>query len=108
MFKSFANVPLDQLQGNKRLEAHAKAVLYAISQLVDNLDDVELIIEMLKRQARNHKSREVTSVMFDNLGKVLLKMLTLSLDERAQAIWAKTYGIIVDTVKETQSKPDDD
>lgn len=102
-------MPVDQLRGNKRLEAHAKSVLYAISQLVDNLEDVELIIEMLKRQAINHKGRKVGAEMFNNLGNVLLAMLTevLNLDEQAQAVWAKTYAVIVQVVKETQSQSED-
>ena len=113
LFKGFAHVPLDQLRGNKRVEAHAKAVLYAITQLVDNLDDTELVIEMLKKQGRNHQNRKIDSTKFQNLGGVLLELLTEKLgpelmNEKGVQAWTKTYSVIVKVVHDTQNSPDDE
>lgn len=95
------------------MEAHATSVMYAITQLVDNLDDIELIVEMLKKQARNHANRKVDSTKFDLLGGIFLKLMAEKLgpqlmDERGMQIWSKTYSVIVKVIRETQNNPDEE
>ncbi|XP_054159276.1 globin-like [Oppia nitens] len=104
LFKSFKNVPKSELRGNKRVLAHATNVLYAISMLVDNIDDTEVLVEMLKKLATNHQMRHISYNMFENLKITLVGLLkdklgsTLMNDEAINA-WDKTYNVILSVVK---------
>ncbi len=60
VFRGFAEIPIDQLATNKRLIAHGFTVMTAISGLVDNLEDPEVLTELLLNTGRNHKKRELT------------------------------------------------
>jgi hemoglobin-like flavoprotein len=99
-FKSFKDVPLKELRGNKKLAAHAATVLYAITALVDNLDDPEVITEMLLKTSGAHFKRNITLPMFQNLGTSLVGFLVekvgpeLMTPEAIEA-WKKTYGVIL-------------
>lgn len=45
---------------HKKLRAHALSVVYALKSFIDNLDDVETLAELIKKNARNHMERTVT------------------------------------------------
>jgi hypothetical protein len=60
VFRGFAEIPIDQLATNKRLIAHGFTVMTAISGLVDNLEDPEVLTELLLNTGRNHKKRKLT------------------------------------------------
>lgn len=53
-FRGFADVPLEKLAENKRLQAHAFTVLNAINGLVDNLDDPDVLNVLLHKTGQNH------------------------------------------------------
>ena len=103
-FKSFKDVPIDQLRGNKKVLAHANNVLYQISMLVDYLDDTETLVEMLIKMAKNHHRRKITIKMFENLELSLVGLLKEKLgselmNEFAIDAWKKTYGVILQVVQ---------
>jgi len=104
-FKSFKDVPISELRGNKKVQAHANSVLYAISALVDNLDDPECLVAMLNKTASNHFTRGIDITMFNNLGITLVGLLVDTLgpdimDKAAVEAWKKTYGVIVSVIQQ--------
>ena len=104
-FRSFKDVPIDQLRGNKKVLAHANNVLYQISMLVDYFDDTETLVEMLIKMAKNHHRRKITIEMFTNLENTIIDWLKEKLgsklmNDKAVNAWKKTYGVILQVVKQ--------
>ncbi|CAG2169122.1 unnamed protein product [Oppiella nova] len=113
LFKSFKNVPKSELRGNKKVLAHGTNVLYAISMLVDNIDDTEVLVEMLTKLGRNHGNRRISYDMFVNLEKTLVGLLADKLGptvmtQDAVNAWKKTYGVILSVLKPGLESPDAD
>jgi hemoglobin-like flavoprotein len=92
------------MKGNKKLLAHATNVMYAITMLVDNIEDTEVLVEMLKKLGRNHYRRKITVQHFEDLKLTLIGLLKDKLgsdlmNDKAIAAWDKTYGVIVSVIK---------
>lgn len=64
-FKSFANVPFEELEGHKRFQAHAFTVMNAVDGMVQSLDDPEMLDEMLLKTGANHGRRKIEAIAFD-------------------------------------------
>ncbi len=56
---------LETLIASPKLKAHALRVVSAINNLIENLDDPDVFVEMLKNLARSHKANNVTKTHFD-------------------------------------------
>lgn len=78
MFKSFADVPVDQLPNNKKLHAHAFSVMYAVSSMVENLNDIECLVEILVKTGQSHGNRSVTIQQFDVCISLINEIVLLS------------------------------
>lgn len=44
LFPEFAHVPLEELPNNHRLLAHALAVIYFLTSIIENLDDGQIVV----------------------------------------------------------------
>lgn len=97
-FHSFADVPFDQLKNNKKLQAHGFSVMYAISSMVKNLDDIDCLAEILTKTGINHRSRTITIEHFENLAVVFVDFLSdklgATLTEFGKTAWTKALGVI--------------
>jgi len=97
-FKSFADVPMDKLKENRKLHAHAFSVMYAISSMVNNLDDIECLLEVLTKTGRAHSPRNIKIEHFENLAVVFLNFMTEKLGSiftpYARTAWAKAFKTI--------------
>lgn len=105
LFSSLKDIPLSEIHGNKKIQAHANNVLYALSSLVDNLDDTECLVEMLKKLGGNHSRRGIEYSMFVNLGTTIVGLLKDKLgsglmDDFAINAWTKAYGVIISVIKQ--------
>ncbi|XP_074598510.1 globin 1 [Brevipalpus obovatus] len=97
---SFRDLSLEQLKESKKLKAHASSVVYAISSIVDNLDDMDCCAELITRINSRHTSRGVTTEMYHNLAKSTVAFLKefVGSDEmnvKAEKAWGKVFAIIV-------------
>lgn len=104
-FSSFKDVPISDLKGNKKVLAHALSVLSAISGLVDNLDDPEVLVEMLVKTGGNHFRRSIKVEQFNSLGVSIIGWLiekcgTGIMDQEAINAWKKTYSVIVSVIQQ--------
>ncbi|XP_071444434.1 globin-like [Hetaerina americana] len=93
-FKAFATTPLDDLPENKKFQAHANSVMYAVTSVVDNLDDPGCLVEMLKKLGQNHGRRNIPEKAFLDLKAVLLQLLKDKLGSHlspyGEEAWDKT------------------
>jgi hemoglobin-like flavoprotein len=106
LFKSFKDVPMSELKTNKKVLAHANSVMYAISSLVDNLEDPECLVEMLGKLGTSHNTRGIDMDKFHNLGITLVGLLQAQLgpkvmDTAAVEAWKKTYGVITSVIAQS-------
>lgn len=97
-------MPISELKGNKKVLAHALSVLSAISSLVENLDDPEVLVEMLIKTGGNHFRRHIQVEQFDALGVTIVGWLIekcgpQAMDQSGINAWKKTYSVIVSVVQ---------
>lgn len=59
-FKSFKDVPLKDLPSNNKFQAHCTSVMYALTSILDNLDDIGCLTEMLTKLGQNHYKHGVS------------------------------------------------
>jgi hypothetical protein len=63
-FKSFKDVHLKDLPSNKRFQAHCTSVMYALTSVVDSLDDTGCLIEILTKLGQNHQKHGISRQAF--------------------------------------------
>ncbi|XP_046386809.1 globin [Ischnura elegans] len=109
-FKAFASVPLDELHGNKKFQAHANSVMYAVTSIVDNLEDPGCLVEMLRKLGQNHGRRHIPERAFLDLKEVLMQLLKDKLSNHlspyAEEAWDKTLNTAFTVVFEGLNDPE--
>lgn len=55
----FKDVPTDELADSKIFQAHCLNVIYALSAIVDNVDNSEIMVSLLKKNGESHRRRNV-------------------------------------------------
>uniref|UniRef100_A0A1E1WXZ2 Putative hemoglobin-like flavoprotein n=1 Tax=Amblyomma aureolatum TaxID=187763 RepID=A0A1E1WXZ2_9ACAR len=102
LFSGFADVPPEALSTNPRLGAHAMSVAYAITSLVDTLDDADCLVELVRKIAISHSRRPVTVTNFEHTMAVIVDTLKDRLGGKmtpaATAAWEKTLKVVVNVV----------
>lgn len=97
-FESFKNVPLDELQNNKRFQAHCASIIAAISNVIDSLNDVGLLEANIITLAERHKKRGQTKEEFENLKTVMTNVLRQALGKQytleVSDAWDKTLNVM--------------
>lgn len=96
-FKSFKDVPLKDLPRNSKFQAHCTSVMYALTSIVDNLDDSGCLVEMLTKLGQNHHRHGVSRQEFIDLKTAVLKLLKKKLGSKFttedDAAWNKTLDV---------------
>lgn len=109
-FKGFANKTDEELLSNKRLAAHGTTVFMSITSLVENLDDVLVLVELVKNIAANHKQRGIPKQDFELLSPVLTNYLRDNLGSAwtplAEEAWTQAFKVIVSVTFSTYEAPE--
>jgi hypothetical protein len=63
-FKAFKDVPLKDLPSNRKFQAHCTSVVYALTSVVDNLEDAGCLVEMLSKLGQNHHRHGISRQEF--------------------------------------------
>ncbi|KAH6924258.1 hypothetical protein HPB50_014527 [Hyalomma asiaticum] len=96
LFERFANVPLQELPRNEVVKAHALAVFYFYTNIVDGMDDPDLLTELVRKNVRNHLRRPMGPQHYANMDEVLLEVIKDKLRSRmspgAVRAWKKLFG----------------
>ncbi|XP_072044577.1 globin-like isoform X2 [Amphiura filiformis] len=103
LFRAFRDEDdIQALAKTPKLKAHAFRVLSAINNLLEQLDDPEVFVEMVKNLARSHHGRNVGAATFNDLGPVLLTSFGKSIGDKftkkASDAWLAAYTFIVQTM----------
>lgn len=97
-FASFREKDLEELRTNKKMASHAVTVMTAIQACVDNLNDVETLVELLKTTGVNHDQRGIPREDFEILAPCLVEFLGENLGAawtpRAKAAWIQALKVI--------------
>ncbi|XP_066247826.1 globin isoform X1 [Euwallacea similis] len=89
----FKDVPVSEFNTNVRFRAHANSVVYALSSIVDALNDNNLLVQILTKTGTSHVPRGVTAEAFLHLKEVTIELFsTLFKPEEVEA-WKKTLDV---------------
>ncbi|KAK7070956.1 oxygen carrier activity protein [Halocaridina rubra] len=97
-FKGFAGKSEDELKNSRRLAAHGSTVMLAINNLVENLDDLDTLVDLLKTTGDNHFRRGVPKGDFELLAPILVDFLRINLGNAwspvADEAWTQALKVI--------------
>ncbi|RWS04272.1 Globin-like protein [Dinothrombium tinctorium] len=96
MFPSLRDIPRSELKGNIKLIAHGAQVIYTLSAVVNEIENIDVANELLLKIARSHYKRRVMRKMFEHLGEAMLSLLIENLNDKvmnkkAIDVWNKVY-----------------
>jgi hypothetical protein len=75
MFPQFKGSSVEEVAKHPKLPAHAMSVMYALASYIDNLEDSELLVELVKKTSVSHIGRGVGSREFKASTAHLLKFV---------------------------------
>ncbi|KRT82554.1 hypothetical protein AMK59_4821 [Oryctes borbonicus] len=101
----FKGIPMDKLVNDPKLKAHAVSVMYAISSVIDNLDNSEVLITLLQKTGDSHRRRKIPEESFNILHRTMLELLEKGLGSKLSKegldAWDKTLTVAFKVVKDT-------
>lgn len=103
-FKPFKDVPIDELPKNKRFQAHCVNIISAISKLLEQMCDPELMQATLINLIEKHKNRGQTQEQFENLRQLLVKLFPSlfgkQYTQEAEEAWKKLLDLMYSVIHE--------
>ncbi|KAL8563790.1 hypothetical protein ACOMHN_058304 [Nucella lapillus] len=104
-FNAFKGMTSEQLRQDKTMYSHALTVMYSIGSLVDNLDDAEQLVLLVKKIAFNHVQRDIGLKYFEDLKNMFPKFLESRAGTGATPLvkdsWVKFLGVMNSVIKQT-------
>ncbi|GJQ73526.1 glob1 [Trypoxylus dichotomus] len=101
----FRGVPMDELTHDPKLKAHAISVMYALSSIIDNLDNSDVLVNLLQKTGESHRRRKIPEESFNVLHKTVLELLQKGLGPKLSKegldAWDKTLTVALKVVKDT-------
>ncbi|KAH6941384.1 hypothetical protein HPB50_017885 [Hyalomma asiaticum] len=100
LFSAFADEPASELPKNPRMLAHALTFAYAITAIVDSLDEPETTKEIVRKVAIAHANRgSDMKTAFEHMGSAvvdtLIEKLGSTMTPEAIAAWKQLFTFIV-------------
>ncbi|CAN8019051.1 unnamed protein product [Ixodes persulcatus] len=97
LFPNFADVALKDMMQCPSLTAHALTVTYALASIIESIDDENTMVELIKKNIRNHVRRSVTPEHFVNINNLLIEVMQVKLRSRMTASvivsWKKFFAM---------------
>jgi len=90
----FRDMPVKELNSSKKFQAHATGVMYAVSSIVDSVNDSDLLVNILIKIAENHKRRKITADSFWKLKGVMVELFKKLMSKDAVEAWDKALQVI--------------
>lgn len=102
LFTPFANDDANALRVNPRLTAHALAVAYTLTSIIDNLDQPQTAVELVRKVANTHYGHSVKVYHFEHFSIVLIDVLMDKLGSHMTATatdsWTKLMSFLAKCV----------
>ncbi|XP_033215618.1 extracellular globin-E1 [Belonocnema kinseyi] len=93
-FVSFKDIPLEELPGNHKFQAHCLNVITALGIAIDAINNPPLLEASLTNLGERHRKRGQTREHFDHLKVVVLEVLSASLGSKytleVRDAWSRT------------------
>ncbi|XP_031354825.1 globin isoform X2 [Photinus pyralis] len=93
----FRDIPLDELPNNGKFKAHAVTVMYSIGSIVDNLNENDVLIGLLQKNAESHSKRGIPEEAYWTLKKCMMQLLKNKLgpdfSKEVEEAWDKTLTV---------------
>lgn len=104
LFPPFGNLPLRDLVCNHTFRAHGSAVGHQITAMVDTLDDPDVMIELIRKNAVRHALKSgVKAEHFESLLHVMLETMQTRCPEHFTpdviAAWTKLFDVVMTVTK---------
>ncbi|XP_043492198.1 globin CTT-E/E' [Polistes fuscatus] len=101
-FKPFKDMPIDQLPGNKRFQAHCAGIIATISTVIDSLQDFDLLVANIEIFTERHRKRGQKQKEFEDLKPVMAEVLREAIGTEytpeVEEAWAKTLDVFFATI----------
>lgn len=55
----FRNLPIEKFAEDKKFQAHCANIVYTLGAIIENLDNTDVLVEMLKKSGETHGRRKV-------------------------------------------------
>ncbi|CAH1285482.1 unnamed protein product [Diabrotica balteata] len=90
----FKDIPNDELAKNVRFRAHCNSVVYAVSSMVDAIDDTSLLVGILEKVGRDHKRRSIPQKYFEGLQETMVELFSTFMKTNEINSWNKALNVI--------------
>ncbi|XP_065304437.1 cytoglobin-1-like [Dermacentor albipictus] len=105
MFQRFRHKPLGELPDDPQFRAHAAAVTFQLTSMVDNADDAVLLEALIRKNAKAHTERQgVMPDHFRMLGRTVVEVLhtrhETNMTPIAVLAWEKLFEYMVRITKQ--------
>ncbi|XP_077993110.1 neuroglobin-like [Glandiceps talaboti] len=94
---------LEDLRESQQLENHASLVMYTIDEAIASLEDVDFVIELLRKIGRTHKRTHFNPDLFWKIEQPFLAAVKETLEDRytknMEDIYKKVFKFIVHTLQ---------
>ncbi|CAG5117217.1 unnamed protein product [Candidula unifasciata] len=81
-FVLFKDKTLDELRTSPEMKAHATSVFYALTSYVDNVDDPEMLVGLVRKISVSHFCKKIPADDFDKLRIVFLNFVKYLLGDK--------------------------
>ncbi|XP_014210475.1 globin [Copidosoma floridanum] len=96
LFSGFKDVPLEELPGNKRFQAHCQSIMSALSNVIDAMGDPSLLEATLGAIGERHHRRGQTKKQFFELKDVVMEVLKQKFGSKFTAEVEEAWSKILD------------
>lgn len=98
----------EEMCEDKYMRAHSLHVIYSMTMIVDNINDTEVMVEMIKMNIKNHIRRRITPEHYEKMKRALLETLvellgTTVMDAATVQAWTKGYDFVLEMVKDAHN-----
>ncbi|KAJ8963171.1 hypothetical protein NQ318_018636 [Aromia moschata] len=104
----FRDIPMSELPTNKKYQAHGNSIIYAVSSIIDALDEDDLLVTILTKVGETHVPRNATVKGFVDLKASILELFSSLFTEEEMKSWQKTldvaFDVIIKSLKENGGK----
>lgn len=97
-FSHIGDEPLEEFLALPRFRSHAGGVIAKLGHWVSSLDDIGMLAESIKQNARNHKARGIGTKQYKTLSGVLLSYLAAGLGDSLTTEMATAWTKMLDTM----------
>ncbi|XP_055336239.1 cytoglobin-2-like isoform X2 [Paramacrobiotus metropolitanus] len=111
-FESLRDVRLQDIGKSHKLRAHSVQVMHALTALIDNLNDPDVLVSLLMKTGRNHAKRGMRPEHFTTLHTTTVDFLAFKLGHNFghvhKTAWNKMLEMVMNIIQQGMTAEADD